>query len=69
METNMTLLDPAALPEEPRADRAARLERLYRLIGKCDQWFRLLGLAWITPIWRLTKAGTSRREPFHGQPE
>jgi nitrate/nitrite transport system permease protein len=60
METNMTLLDPAALPEEPRADRAARLERLYRLIGKCDQWFRLLGLAWITPIWRLLAGDNPR---------
>ncbi|MES2435958.1 MAG: ABC transporter permease [Pseudomonadota bacterium] len=48
----MTLLDPAALPEEPKADRAQRLERLYRVISKCDKWFKLLGLAWITPIWR-----------------
>jgi nitrate/nitrite transport system permease protein len=52
METAMTLLDPAALPEEPKADRAQRLERLYRVISKCDKWFKLLGLAWITPIWR-----------------
>ena len=48
----MTLLDPAALPEEPKADRAVRLDKLYRLISKCDKWFKLLGLAWITPIWR-----------------
>lgn len=56
----MTLLDPAALPEEPVVDRAARLDRLYRLIGKCDAWFRLLGLAWITPIWRFLAGDNPR---------
>lgn len=56
----MTLLDPAALPEEPGADRALRLARLYRTIGRADKWFRLLGLAWITPIWRLLAGDNPR---------
>lgn len=55
----MTLLDPA-LPEEPGADRALRLARLYRTIGRADKWFRLLGLAWITPIWRLLAGDNPR---------
>ncbi len=49
----MTLLDPTAMPEELKARQSARTDRLHRLIGKCDGWFKLLGLAWITPIWRL----------------
>ena len=46
----MTSLDPTALPEMPKAKAAP--ENLFRLIGTCDPWFRVLGLAWITPIWR-----------------
>ena len=46
----MTSLDPTAMPEMPKA-KAAR-ENRFRLIGTCDPWFRVLGLAWITPIWR-----------------
>lgn len=49
----MTLLDPAALPEEPARVRAAREARLSSLIARCDPWFKVLGLAWLTPIWRL----------------
>lgn len=56
----MTLLDPAALPEEPSAARALRLEKLYRLIARADKWFKLLGLAWITPIWRILAGDNPR---------
>ncbi len=56
----MTMLDPAALPEDPKATRAARSERLFRLIGKCDAWFKVLGIAWITPIWRLLAGDNPR---------
>ncbi|PZQ97853.1 MAG: nitrate ABC transporter permease [Cereibacter sphaeroides] len=48
----MTLLDPEALPEKPALYTVERLARLHSLIGKCDHWFQILGLAWITPVWR-----------------
>jgi len=49
----MTMLDPAALPEEPAVFRAARLARISTLISRCDPWFKVLGLAWLTPLWRM----------------
>jgi nitrate/nitrite transport system permease protein len=49
----MTMVDPAAMPEEPVAFRAARLARLSTLISRCDPWFKVLGLAWLTPLWRM----------------
>ena len=49
----MTMLDPAALPEDPAPLRAARTARLSALISRCDPWFKVLGLAWLTPLWRL----------------
>jgi nitrate/nitrite transport system permease protein len=49
----MTMLDPAALPKEPSPRRAERSARLSTLISRCDPWFRVLGLAWLTPLWRL----------------
>jgi nitrate/nitrite transport system permease protein len=49
----MTMLDPAALPENPALQRAARAARLSSLISTCDPWFKVLGLAWLTPLWRL----------------
>jgi nitrate/nitrite transport system permease protein len=49
----MTMLDPAALPEEPGPLRAAREARLSALISRCDPWFKVLGLAWLTPLWRM----------------
>ena len=36
-ETKMTLLDPAALNVEPAVSRAAKSEKLYRLISKADK--------------------------------
>lgn len=56
----MTAWDPAAIPEEPAAAKAARTERLFRLITRCDPWFRALGLAWVTPLWRLLAGDTPR---------
>ena len=56
----MTMLDPAALPEGPAANRALRLEKLHRLIGRADKWFKLLGLAWITPLVRLVAGDNPR---------
>ena len=47
----MASLDPTAMLEKPQPRKASR-EILFRLIGTCDPWFRVLGLAWITPIWR-----------------
>lgn len=49
----MTMLDPAALPEKPAPLREARMARLSTLISRCDPWFKVLGLAWLTPLWRL----------------
>ena len=52
----MTAIDPTALPLPAPQPR----EKLYRLIGKCDPWFRILGLAWITPIWRALSGDNPR---------
>jgi nitrate/nitrite transport system permease protein len=59
----MTMLDPAALPEEPAAFRAERLARLSTLISRCDPWFKVLGLAWLTPLWRML-AGENPKGQF-----
>ena len=42
----MAAIDPTEFSE----DRAARRARLFTRINKADRWFRVLGLAWITPI-------------------
>jgi nitrate/nitrite transport system permease protein len=49
----MASLDPASIPEEDTAARARRLARLQAVIARIDPWFRLVGLPWVTPIWRL----------------
>ena len=56
----MTAVDPAAMPVTISVEKTARKERLYRLIGKCDPWFKVLGLAWITPIWRVVAGDNPR---------
>jgi nitrate/nitrite transport system permease protein len=57
----MTLLDPAAATSDPaKAAPRGRPERLHRLIGRCDAWFRVLGLGWITPVWRLAAGDNPR---------
>ncbi|MBY6004509.1 ABC transporter permease [Salipiger bermudensis] len=43
----MTTVDPEYARE---AEREARRARLFTRINKADAWFRVLGLAWITPI-------------------
>ena len=60
----MTMLDPAALPEEPAPLRAAREARLSALISRCDPWFKVLGLAWLTPLWRML-AGENPKGQLH----
>ena len=56
----MTLLDQTTALSPPNANRQVRQDRLFRLIGKCDSWFILLGLAWITPIWRVLAGDNPR---------
>ena len=58
----MTAVDPADIPEEHAATRQLRLDRLYRFISRCDPWFRVLGLAWITPIWRALAGDNPRAQ-------
>ncbi|MFT7058850.1 MAG: nitrate/nitrite transport system permease protein [Pseudorhodobacter sp.] len=48
----MTSIDQTT-PNKPSARNSAEgLARLHTVIGKCDPWFRVLGLAWLTPILR-----------------
>ena len=56
----MTLLDHTGAPATTKASRAARKDRHHRLIAACDGWLRMLGLAWITPIWRLAAGDNPR---------
>ena len=49
----MSVADPADLPEAPLGQPAVTLEKVRRLISRCDPWFRVLGLAWLTPICRV----------------
>jgi len=44
----MTTIDPNF-----DADREARRERTFTRINKADTWFKVLGLAWITPMLRI----------------
>ncbi|WP_353473657.1 ABC transporter permease [Salipiger sp. H15] len=43
----MTTVDPEFARD---AEREARRARLFTRINKADAWFKLLGLAWITPL-------------------
>ena len=45
------------------ADREARRARLFTRINKADAWFKVLGLAWITPILKAA-AGDNPRAQF-----
>ena len=49
----MTAVDPSVMPKESAATRTILLARARRLISACDPWFRVLGLAWLPPLWRL----------------
>ena len=50
----MTAVDPAAaIPAEDPVRRESRRTDMHRLIGRCAPWFRVVGLAWLTPILRI----------------
>ena len=44
----MSSVDPT-IPQDRTALRTPRVTRLRNAIAVCDPWFRVLGLAWITP--------------------
>ena len=47
----MTAIDPHTLSEADKAaEKEARRARMFTRINKMDAWFKVLGLAWITPI-------------------
>ncbi|MGB0658857.1 MAG: ABC transporter permease [Mangrovicoccus sp.] len=46
----MTAIDPDAL--SPEAKREARKARTFTRINKADNWFRVIGIAWMTPVLR-----------------
>ena len=56
----MTALNLSNPPANDRDLRVTRREKLYRVISRCDPWFRVLGLAWITPIWRASAGDDPR---------
>ncbi len=59
----MTAVDPAAaIPPEDQDLRARRLDRMHRMIGRCDPWFRVLGLGWLTPLVRLLSDDNPRHQ-------
>ncbi len=49
----MTMLGPATLPDGPSARRADRQARRSTLIARCEPWFKVLGFAWLAPLWRI----------------
>ena len=49
----MSAIDPAALPDDSPATRALLLARVRMMTSAADPWLRVLGLGWITPLWRL----------------
>ncbi|MCE0504702.1 ABC transporter permease [Roseivivax sp. GX 12232] len=55
----MTAVDPTTLEEN---DRAARRARLFTRITKADAWFKVLGLAWITPLLRAAAGDNPRAQ-------
>ncbi|MFW8636671.1 ABC transporter permease [Cribrihabitans pelagius] len=52
----MTTVDPASLSNE------ARRARLFSRIAKADAWFRVLGLAWITPVLKAAAGDNPRAQ-------
>lgn len=46
----MTAIDPTSLSDEDRKE--ARKAKTFSMINKADAWFQVLGLAWLTPIFR-----------------
>ena len=45
----MTAIDPINSPD---VDREAKRQRLFSRINTADKWFQVLGLAWLTPIFK-----------------
>lgn len=45
----MAAIDPSFSPDEAREARRARR---FTRINKADNWFRIIGIAWMTPILR-----------------
>ncbi len=58
----MASVDPADLPTENPMDRARRHAQLQRLIARVDPWSKLIGLPWITAIWRLLIGDAPRQQ-------
>ncbi len=58
----MTALDPTALADQNTGPKAQRQERLFRLITRCDPWFRAIGLGWLTPLWRVIVGDNPRAQ-------
>ena len=50
------------LDNAPERAPAARRERLFRLIGKADRWFAVLGLSFLTPLLRLAAGDAPRAQ-------
>ena len=55
----MTAIDPQALGN---ADREARRARLFTRINKADAWFKVLGVAWLTPILKAAAGDNPRAQ-------
>lgn len=58
----MTSIDPAALPEEDATLKAARIARLLSLIARAEVWFKMVGLPWLAPLWRLLIGEAPRQQ-------
>ena len=55
----MTAIDPS---EMEAAAREERRQRLFTRINKADNWFQVLGLAWITPILKAAAGDNPRAQ-------
>jgi nitrate/nitrite transport system permease protein len=58
-EITMTAIDPATLHD---AAREARRSRLFARINAADSWFRVLGLAWLTPVLKAAAGDNPRAQ-------
>lgn len=56
----MAMVDPATATPDTAPQGAARLARLHSLITRCDPWFRVLGLGWLTPLGRIAAGDNPR---------
>ena len=58
----MTVSPTVTLASETAARRALRLDRVYRMISRCEPWLAAIGLGWLTPTWRLMAGDNPRRQ-------